>query len=82
MPWPIEYVLAGLVVLVVGIALGMLAGPWLKQWLAAAFRSYGVYLVVVGLVLDILRTLGAEIDRHMDAAGPDAVAEDPAEVRA
>ncbi|WP_204396824.1 Na+/H+ antiporter subunit A [Agromyces aurantiacus] len=42
----------------------------------------GVYLVVVGLVLDILRTLGAEIDRQMDEAGPDAVAEDPAEVRA
>ncbi|MFE5670834.1 Na+/H+ antiporter subunit A [Agromyces sp. NPDC056523] len=42
----------------------------------------GVYLVVVGLVLDILRTLGAEIDRHMDEAGPDTVAEDPAEVRA
>ena len=42
----------------------------------------GVYLVVVGLVLDILRTLGAEIDRQIDEAGPDAVAEDPAEVRA
>lgn len=42
----------------------------------------GVYLVVVGLVLDILRTLGAEIDRQIDEAGPDSVAEDPAEVRA
>ena len=42
----------------------------------------GVYLVVVGLVLDILRTLGAEIDRHMDDTGPDTVAEETAEVRA
>ncbi|WP_353814756.1 Na+/H+ antiporter subunit A [Agromyces sp. SYSU T00266] len=42
----------------------------------------GVYLVVVGLVLDILRTLGAEIDRQLDEAGPDAVPADPAEVRA
>ncbi|WP_353826503.1 Na+/H+ antiporter subunit A [Agromyces sp. SYSU T0242] len=39
----------------------------------------GVYLVVVGLVLDILRTLGAEIDRQIDEAGPDAVPADPAE---
>ncbi|WP_400996946.1 Na+/H+ antiporter subunit A [Agromyces sp. GXQ0307] len=42
----------------------------------------GVYLVVVGLVLDILRTLGAEIDRQIDEAGPDAVPADPAEVPA
>ena len=27
----------------------------------------GVYLIVVGLVLDVLRSLGAEIDRHQDA---------------
>ena len=26
----------------------------------------GVYLVVVGLVLDILRSLGAEVDRHQE----------------
>jgi multicomponent Na+:H+ antiporter subunit A len=24
----------------------------------------GVYLIVVGLVLDVLRSLGAEVDRH------------------
>ncbi|RXZ48017.1 Na+/H+ antiporter subunit A [Agromyces binzhouensis] len=42
----------------------------------------GVYLVVVGLVLDILRTLGAEIDRQLDEAGPDAVPADPAGVGA
>ncbi|GAA4846405.1 Na+/H+ antiporter subunit A [Luteimicrobium xylanilyticum] len=30
------------------------------------FFDIGVFLVVVGLVLDILRSLGAEIDRHAD----------------
>jgi multicomponent Na+:H+ antiporter subunit A len=34
---------------------------------------------VVGLVLDILRTLGAEIDRQIDEAGEDAVPPDPAD---
>ncbi|GAB3083419.1 Na+/H+ antiporter subunit A [Micromonospora schwarzwaldensis] len=33
------------------------------------FFDIGVYLVVVGLVLDILRSLGAEVDRHIEAAG-------------
>ncbi|QLQ39910.1 Na+/H+ antiporter subunit A [Micromonospora robiginosa] len=33
------------------------------------FFDVGVYLVVVGLVLDILRSLGAEVDRHVEAAG-------------
>ena len=28
------------------------------------FFDIGVYLIVVGLVLDILRSLGAEIDRQ------------------
>jgi multicomponent Na+:H+ antiporter subunit A len=32
------------------------------------FFDVGVFLVVVGLVLDILRTLGAEIDRHAERA--------------
>ncbi len=32
------------------------------------FFDLGVFLVVVGLVLDILRTLGAEIDRHAERA--------------
>ena len=32
------------------------------------FFDVGVFLVVVGLVLDILRTLGAEIDRHTERA--------------
>lgn len=30
------------------------------------FFDIGVYLVVIGLVLDLLRSLGAEIDRHID----------------
>lgn len=33
------------------------------------FFDLGVFLVVVGLVLDILRTLGAEIDRQAELAG-------------
>ncbi|MET7706714.1 Na+/H+ antiporter subunit A [Micromonospora sp. NPDC005413] len=33
------------------------------------FFDIGVYLVVVGLVLDILRSLGAEVDRHIEATG-------------
>ena len=33
------------------------------------FFDVGVMLVVVGLVLDVLRSLGAEIDRHAEEAG-------------
>ncbi|MGO1509540.1 MAG: Na+/H+ antiporter subunit A [Actinomycetales bacterium] len=41
----------------------------------------GVFLVVVGLVLDILRSLGAEVDRHGELEGeqaPDLSHDDPA----
>ncbi|SDY50874.1 multisubunit sodium/proton antiporter, MrpA subunit /multisubunit sodium/proton antiporter, MrpB subunit [Micromonospora pattaloongensis] len=31
------------------------------------FFDVGVYLVVVGLALDVLRSLGAEVDRHIEA---------------
>ena len=31
------------------------------------FFDIGVFLVVLGLVLDVVRSLGAEIDRHSDA---------------
>ena len=31
----------------------------------SVFFDIGVYLVVVGLVLDLLRSLGAGIDRHI-----------------
>ena len=33
------------------------------------FFDLGVFLVVVGLVLDLLRSLGAEIDQHAEAEG-------------
>ncbi len=36
------------------------------------FFDIGVYLVVVGLVLDILRTLGVEVDRQAEVAGQSA----------
>jgi multicomponent Na+:H+ antiporter subunit A len=34
------------------------------------FFDIGVYLIVVGLVLDILRSLGAELDRQVDEQDP------------
>lgn len=37
----------------------------------AVFFDIGVYLVVIGLILDILRSLGAEIDRHGEIEGID-----------
>ncbi|MFJ6197147.1 Na+/H+ antiporter subunit A [Micromonospora sp. NPDC092111] len=43
-----------------------LGGPYL---VTSLFFDVGVYLIVVGLVLDILRSLGAEVDRHIEAAG-------------
>ncbi|MET8083253.1 Na+/H+ antiporter subunit A [Micromonospora sp. NPDC005237] len=33
------------------------------------FFDIGVYLIVIGLMLDILRSLGAEVDRHIEATG-------------
>jgi multicomponent Na+:H+ antiporter subunit A len=43
----------------------------------SVFFDIGVYLVVVGLVLDLLRSLGSGIDRHIldEASGPPAGAE-------
>jgi len=34
------------------------------------FFDMGVYLIVVGLVLDVLRSLGAELDRQDDEQDP------------
>ena len=34
------------------------------------FFDMGVYLIVVGLVLDVLRSLGAELDRQEDEDDP------------
>jgi len=68
-----------------GVGLGALVfgGTVLQSWILEAdvpvlghvklvtslFFDVGVYLVVVGLVLDILRSLGAEIDRQAEAEG-------------
>ena len=75
---------AGLAVSVGSGVLGLLLGGEVLQsvkvdlWLplighfylvTSIFFDIGVYLVVVGLVLDILRSLGAEVDRHVEAAG-------------
>jgi multicomponent Na+:H+ antiporter subunit A len=43
------------------------------------FFDIGVFLVVVGLVLDLLRSLGSEVDRHVVREQRDA--DRPAEVR-
>ncbi|WP_229073608.1 Na+/H+ antiporter subunit A [Actinoplanes sp. DH11] len=40
----------------------------------------GVYLIVVGLVLEILRSLGAELDRQHEAAASDAVPQESPEL--
>ncbi|MGC5662037.1 Na+/H+ antiporter subunit A [Micromonospora sp. WMMD723] len=50
----------------VDLPLPGLGGPYL---VTSLFFDIGVYLIVVGLMLDILRSLGAEIDRHIEAAG-------------
>ncbi|SCG70832.1 Na+/H+ antiporter subunit A [Micromonospora coxensis] len=50
----------------VDLPLPGLGGPYL---VTSLFFDVGVYLVVVGLMLDILRSLGAEVDRHIEAAG-------------
>ncbi|MEU9506588.1 Na+/H+ antiporter subunit A [Micromonospora sp. NPDC048170] len=75
---------AGLFVSIGTGAVALLAGGTLLEsaridlWLpligefylvTSLFFDVGVYLVVVGLVLDILRSLGAEVDRHIEAAG-------------
>ena len=41
------------------------------------FFDIGVYLLVIGLVLDLLRSLGAEIDRHTDLDALHDEREDP-----
>ena len=49
------------------------------------FFDIGVYLVVVGLMLDVLRSLGAEVDIQIEDAGEDAgdrIAGGPVDARA
>jgi len=71
----------------VGIVALLVGGSVLESWIldlhvpligdvhlvTSLFFDIGVYLVVVGLVLDILRSLGAEIDRRAET-GEDPVA--------
>ncbi|TFH71341.1 Na+/H+ antiporter subunit A [Cellulomonas sp. HD19AZ1] len=72
-----------------GLAAFLVGGSVLESWIlhfhlpvwgdvkfvTSLFFDVGVYLVVVGLVLDILRSLGAEIDRRAES-GEDDVADD------
>lgn len=71
-----------------GVGLGALlaGGAVLQSWIidihlpligdlhlvTSLFFDIGVYLVVVGLVLDILRSLGAEIDRQSEVDGDES----------
>jgi multicomponent Na+:H+ antiporter subunit A len=36
------------------------------KFVTSTIYDIGVYIVVVGLVLDVLRSLGAEIDEHFE----------------
>jgi len=72
----------------VGIVAMLAGGSVLQSWIVEAdvpllghvklvtslFFDVGVYLVVVGLVLDILRSLGAELDRRADTGDDPAFA--------
>ena len=37
------------------------------EFVTSTIFDIGVYLVVIGLVLDVLRSLGAEVDRQTQA---------------
>lgn len=58
------------------------------KFVTSTIFDTGVYIVVVGLVLDVLRTLGAEIDEHFEeqpaqpGAGSTSEAERPDELQA
>lgn len=76
----------------VGLFALLVGGSPLQSWIIEAdlpllgtvklvtslFFDVGVYLVVVGLVLDILRSLGAELDRRAEA-GEDDLERTPAD---
>jgi multicomponent Na+:H+ antiporter subunit A len=50
------------------------------KFVTTLFFDIGVFLVVLGLVLDVLRTLGAEVDRQGEAEGravPDVAYDSP-----
>lgn len=47
----------------------------------SVFFDIGVFLLVLGVVLDVLRSLGAEIDRHTEEGAPDSSDPDTADPR-
>ncbi|GAA3669824.1 Na+/H+ antiporter subunit A [Microbacterium marinilacus] len=49
------------------------------EFVSSTFFDVGVYLVVIGLVLDVLRSLGAEVDRQMKGIDTPWRASAPAE---
>ena len=75
----------------VGLAALLVGGTVLESWIleftvpiwgevhlvTSLFFDVGVYLVVVGLVLDILRSLGAEIDRRAESGEDDLTMREP-----
>jgi multicomponent Na+:H+ antiporter subunit A len=44
------------------------------HFVTSAIFDVGVYLVVIGVILNILRSLGAEVDRHEQAERAEAEA--------
>ena len=50
------------------------------KFVTSSIFDIGVYLIVIGLVLDVLRSMGAELDRQgvLERCDLDAAARDPA----
>jgi multicomponent Na+:H+ antiporter subunit A len=44
------------------------------HFVTSTIFDVGVYLIVIGVILDILRSLGAEVDRHEQAERAEATA--------
>jgi multicomponent Na+:H+ antiporter subunit A len=47
------------------------------KFVTSTIFDIGVYIVVVGLVLDVLRSLGAEIDENVEALAAPAAEHEP-----
>ena len=52
------------------------------EFVSSTFFDVGVYLVVIGLVLDVLRSLGGEVDRQAQELREGSGAATVPEVRA
>jgi multicomponent Na+:H+ antiporter subunit A len=50
------------------------------KFVTSTIFDIGVYIVVVGLALDVLRSLGAEIDEHFEGKGAPLAEEDAADL--